>query len=67
MLVQNSKSLCAKLKCPLLKGAKMDKILTMSTKELSLLEVMQCLEERRLIQKEAAVTLGLNIRQVKRL
>lgn len=44
----------------------MDK-LTMSTKELSRLEVMQRLKDKRLIQKEAAAILGLSIRQVKRL
>lgn len=45
----------------------MDKILTMSTKELSRLEVMQRLKDKRLIQKEAAKLLGLSTRQVKRL
>ena len=45
----------------------MDKILTMSTKELSRLEVMQRLKDKRLIQKEAAKLLGLSIRQIKRL
>jgi transposase len=45
----------------------MDKILPMSTKELTRLEVMQRLKDKRLIQKEAAVILGLSIRQVKRL
>ena len=45
----------------------MDKILSMSTKELSRLEVMQRLKDKRLIQKEAAVMLGLSIRQIKRL
>jgi hypothetical protein len=45
----------------------MDTLLTMSTKELSRLEVMQRLKEKRLIQKEAAVILGLSVRQVKRL
>jgi transposase len=45
----------------------MDKLLTMSTKELSRLEVMQRLKEKRLIQKEAAQMLGLSIRQIKRL
>jgi transposase len=45
----------------------MDKILSMSTKELSRLEVMQRLKDKRLIQKEAAVILGLSVRQVKRL
>jgi hypothetical protein len=45
----------------------MDKTLTMSTKELSRLEVMQRLKDKRLIQKEAAKLLGLSTRQVKRL
>ena len=45
----------------------MDKTLTMSTKELSRLEVMQRLKGKRLIQKEAAKLLGLSIRQIKRL
>jgi len=45
----------------------MDKIVTMSTKELTRLEVMQRLKDKRLIQKEAAKLLGLSIRQIKRL
>jgi transposase len=45
----------------------MDKTLTMSTKELSRLEVMQRLKDKRLVQKEAAKLLGLSIRQIKRL
>jgi transposase len=45
----------------------MDKLITMSTKELTRLEVMQRLSEKRLSQKEAANLLGLSIRQVKRL
>jgi transposase len=44
-----------------------DKLLTMSTKELRRLEVMQKLEEKRMRQKEAARILGLSVRQVKRL
>ena len=39
----------------------------MSTKELSRMEVMQKLEEKRIRQKEAARILGLSLRQVKRL
>jgi transposase len=39
----------------------------MSTKELSRLEVMQRLVEKRMIQKEAAEVLGISVRQVKRL
>ena len=50
-----------------MKGHKMEKLLTMSTKELSRLEVMQRLKDKRLIQKEAATILGLSIRQIKRL
>lgn len=45
----------------------MDKLLTMSKRELTRLEVMQRLKDKRLIQKEAAEILGLSIRQVKRL
>ena len=36
----------------------MDKLLTMSTKELTRLEVMKRLEEKRVKQKEAAEMLG---------
>ena len=46
---------------------KVEKLLTMSAKELSRLEVMQRLEEKRLKQKEAAEVLGISVRQVKRL
>ena len=45
----------------------MDKILTMSTTELSRLEVMQRVAEKRLSQKEAGEMLGVSVRQVKRL
>ena len=45
----------------------MDKMITMSTKELTRLEVMQQLKEKRLNQKEAANLLGLSVRQIKRL
>ena len=45
----------------------MDKLITMSTKELTRLEVMQRLKEKRLSQKEAANLLGLSVRQIKRL
>jgi transposase len=45
----------------------MDEILAMSAKELTRLEVMQRLKEKRLVQKEAATLLGLSVRQVKRL
>ena len=49
------------------RGKKVDKLLQMSTKELSRLEIMQKLEEKRMRQKEAARILGLSVRQVKRL
>jgi len=45
----------------------MDKILQMSQQELTRLEVMQRLKDKRLVQKEAALQLGLSVRQVKRL
>lgn len=45
----------------------MEKLLTMSAKELSRLEMMQRLEEKRLKQKEAAEILGVSVRQIKRL
>ena len=45
----------------------MSELLTMSKKELTRLEVMQRLEEKRLKQKEAAVMLGISVRHVKRL
>jgi len=45
----------------------MDFILNMSTKELSRLEVMQRLAERRMSQKEAGEILDLGRRQIKRL
>jgi transposase len=45
----------------------MDKLLTMSNAEITRLEVMQRLKDKRLIQKEAARMLGISIRQVKRL
>ena len=45
----------------------MDELLTMSTRELTRLEVMQRLKEKRLSQKEAAYLLGISTRQVKRL
>jgi transposase len=44
-----------------------DKLLTMSGKELSKLEVMQRLKEKRLKQREAGEMLGVSVRQVKRL
>ena len=45
----------------------MDKLLTMSDKELSRLEVMNRLEEQRMKQQEAADQLGISVRHVKRL
>jgi hypothetical protein len=39
----------------------------MSTKELTRLEVMQRLKDKRLTQKEAGELLGLSVRQIKRL
>jgi transposase len=45
----------------------MDKLLTMSNQEITRLEVMQRLKDKRLKQKEAAQLLGISIRQVKRL
>jgi len=44
-----------------------DKLLNMSTKELSRLEVMQRLVDKRMSQGEAADVLGLSVRHVKRL
>ena len=37
----------------------MDELLPMSTKEITRLEVMQRLKEKRVLQKEAATLLGL--------
>jgi predicted XRE-type DNA-binding protein len=42
-------------------------ILTMSTKELSRVEMMGRLQEKRMMQKEAAKILGVSEGQVKRL
>jgi predicted DNA-binding protein (UPF0251 family) len=44
----------------------MDELLTMSNAEITRLEVMQRLKDKRLVQKEAARMLGIS-RQVKRL
>src|SRR3989304_9638908 len=52
---------------PFRKGQTLDQLLKMSTKELSRLEVIQRLTEKRLRQKEAAEMLGVCVRQVKRL
>jgi hypothetical protein len=45
----------------------MEEIIPMSSKEISRLEIMQRLKDKRLQQKEAAQLLGLSVRQVKRL
>ncbi len=45
----------------------MDKLLAMSTKELSRLEIIQRLSEKRMSQKEACQILALSTRQIKRL
>jgi hypothetical protein len=45
----------------------MDKLLQMSSKEITRLEVMQRLKDKRLHQKAAAILLGLSVRQIKRL
>ena len=45
----------------------MDELLTMSNRELTRLEVMQRIKQKRLTQKEAAGMLGLSVRQIKRL
>jgi transposase len=50
-----------------LKGQKMDELLTMSDKEMTRLEAMQRIKDRRMTQKEAGRRLGLSIRQVNRL
>jgi len=44
----------------------MDELLTMSNRELTRLEVMQRMKDKRLTQKEAARVLGISTRQVKR-
>ena len=45
----------------------MEKLLTMSTKELTRLEIMQRLEQKKLKQKEAAAILELSQQHIKRL
>src|SRR5512134_1439580 len=45
----------------------MDRLLEMSAKELSRLEVMQRLSKKQLSQKEAGRMLSLSVRQIKRL
>jgi len=46
---------------------KVEKLLTMSASEMSRIEVMNRLEEKRLRQREAAEMLGVSTRQIKRL
>ena len=45
----------------------MDRLLEMSTKELSRLEVMQRLSRKQMSQQEAGRMLDLSVRQIKRL
>jgi transposase len=45
----------------------MDELLPMSNREITRLEVMQCIKDKRLTQKEAARMLSLSVRQIKRL
>lgn len=45
----------------------MDELLTMSNREITRLEAMQRIKEKRLTQREAARMLNLSVRQVKRL
>src|SRR5512139_377832 len=49
------------------KGHKMDELLTMSNREITRLEAMQRIKDKRLTQKEAARLLSLSVRQIKRL
>jgi len=50
-----------------LKGHEMDKLLPMSNREITRLEAMQRIKDKRLTQKEAARILNLSVRQIKRL
>ena len=45
----------------------MDKLLTMSEKEIQRLEVIKVIEEKRMTQEQASQRLGISTRQVKRL
>ena len=45
----------------------MDKLLPMSNREITRLEAMQRIKDKRLTQKEAARILNLSVRQIKRL
>ena len=58
-------SLC-KVKMSPLKGHNMDQLLTMSNREITRLDVMQRLKDKRLRQHEASRMLGISVRQVKR-
>jgi len=44
----------------------MDELLTMSNQEITRLEAMQRIKDKRLTQKEAARLLKLSVRQIKR-
>jgi hypothetical protein len=59
-------SLFTKVKMSPLKGQEMDRLLEMSPKELSRLEVMQRLSRKQMSQKEAGRLLSLSVRQIKR-
>jgi transposase len=50
-----------------LKGREMDELLTMNKREITRLEAMQRIKDKRLTQKEASRMLDLSVRQVKRL
>jgi transposase len=50
-----------------MKGHEMDELLTMSNQEITRLEAMQRIKDKRLTQKEAAGILKLSVRQIKRL
>lgn len=50
-----------------LKGHEMDELLTMSNREITRLEAMQRIKDKRLTQKETARMLNLSVRQIKRL
>jgi len=59
-------SLSTKVKMSPLKGQEMDKLLEMSAKELTRLDVMQRLSRKQMSQTEAGTILKLSTRQVKR-
>ena len=60
-------SLFTKVKMSPGKGQEMDRLLEMSAKEISRLEVMQRLCRKQLRQREAGTILDLSVRQIKRL